>query len=36
MVMEPEHELVLRLETPQAALPRAADEGMPPAELQQL
>lgn len=29
MIMKPEHERVLRLEAPQAALARAADQGMP-------
>ena len=36
MVMEPEPERVLRLEALRAALTRAADEGMPLAELKQL
>ena len=36
MVVEPKHECGLRLEAPQAALRRAAGEGMSPAELQQL
>ena len=34
MVMEPEHERVLRLEALQAVLARVTDEGMRPAELQ--
>ena len=36
MVMEPENERGLRLEAPQAALARVADEGMPPVKLHQL